>query len=193
MFFACVRTDWAPHSWSMNSSRRRSRETVGATARQSDGSRATTTLRSVRGRADARIHPALQSSTATEPPSAISDCATPPATAPVGCSARASPLRLFGETLTQKPRGRPLSPRESCHQPGKYGSGSIKLDATQLRRLRCAVVSSSRSPDWPPTENLSRPTRKLLDRPSSHFTRTCRSSEYQTRPTRLTPLRHCST
>jgi len=33
---------------------------------QTDGARATTTLRSVRGRADARIHPALQSSTATE-------------------------------------------------------------------------------------------------------------------------------
>ena len=69
--------------------------------RQSDATRATTTLRSIRGRADARIHPALQSSTATEPPPAISDCATPPATAPVGSSARASPLRLFGETLTQ--------------------------------------------------------------------------------------------
>jgi len=33
---------------------------------QTDGARATTTLRSIRGRADDRIHPALQSSTATE-------------------------------------------------------------------------------------------------------------------------------
>jgi len=38
-------------------------------------------------------------------------------------------------TVGGSPSGRPLSPRESCRQPGKYGSGSIRVDATRARFL----------------------------------------------------------